>query len=89
MAEVQVGDFAVAVDMKGNLILVGQVTLLIEKLKARDIFSGKSSSNPNHGLFPIKQGSKTRCLSVMPDDVAKINLTEKQFSAIKMVLSIK
>lgn len=84
----QEGDVSISVDEKGNLLLVGKASLPIKKENAKRIFGGGFSSDPNDGLFPMIAGDKEICLSVMPDYVAKLALTEEQVSAIKQALSI-
>ena len=82
------GNVSVSIDKNGNLFLVGEFTLPIKKQNAERIFGGGFSSDPNNGLFPIDESGKKICLSVMPDDVAKIVLTKEHVSAIKRALSI-
>ena len=77
------GDISILVDESGNVFITGRFTLPISKDNARDIFLNGISDDPNQGLFPLEAGSKSICLSVMPDDVAKIYLNSNQVAAIQ------
>ncbi len=88
MNSISFGNIHISVGDKGDLLLIAEASLPIDKDKAKRIFGGGFSSDPNSGLFPMDAGGERICLSVMPDDVAKIALTKEQVSAIKRALSI-
>jgi hypothetical protein len=89
MKTIQVGNLYFSFDKNGNLLLVGEVSLFIERENAKRIFFDEFLGDPNNGLFPMDAAVKKICLSVMPDGVARISLTEEQLSAIKKALLSK
>lgn len=88
MISINLGNVHISVDDKGDLLLIGEASLPIKKDNAKRIFGARHSDNPNDGLYPMDAGGEKICLSVMPDDVAKIALSKEQVSAIKRALSI-
>lgn len=88
---VRIGEIQFSIDSNGDLYLVGQeVTLPIKKVNAKSIFGGEYSDDPNDGLFQMSmyKGDNKFCLSLIPDDVAKLVLTEEQVNLIKRSLQV-
>ena len=85
MKTITEGNVTAQVDNKGNLLLIGEFTILINKSNANNLFLSGKYDDPNQGLFPMFSGEKL-CLSVMPDDVAKIALDLNQVEAIRNIL---
>ena len=84
MKKVAIDNVSVIMDDKSNLFVSGEFTVPISNQHAKDIFLRGCQSDPNHGLFLMDNGRI--CLSVMPDDVAKITLDPTQVATIKGLL---
>lgn len=83
----KVGNVLIASDLKGNLFVTCAATVPILKENAERIFSDKSLTNLNDGLFKKEGIGKSKyCLSVMPDDVIKTLLTQKQVKALRKAI---
>lgn len=70
-----------------NVFIVGVWTLPITAGHFSEIMDVNYAHDVNDGLFEIPDTDKI-CLSVMPDDVAKIALTKDQIKQIRNLLNI-
>jgi hypothetical protein len=69
------------------IFIIGEWTLPIGVERMRQILDAIYSQDVNDGLFEIPSTEKT-CLSVFPNDVAKIALSQNQIKQIKHLLNI-